>query len=272
MKLKTLIVLIILFLLIFLPFSIAFFMEVEILYFASGNIDSWILFWGSYVGAIIGSLVVYIVANFQLKKQHEQQISDVKNESILLYHRDIDGYFLKNKLDKLDSMFELTNQLLYKLEEVHSFFQEFCELLYLNDKEELKHIYPNITEEVYWDKINILKENTQNNHSQVHSIYRKLRTSASYVPEMSDNLNKIDTELMNFSREINFMLNHNEYKQYMDKTKDSQVIFNTPSLLVLFQMLPNFIKHGLQKELSNSLSHIKVLAGEVPILTKNDNT
>src|SRR5699024_12072679 len=66
---------------VLLPFLFSYSLKHEWLQFISGPIESWIGFWGSYIGAIIGSAAVFIVAKHQIKKQHEQQINDIQAES-----------------------------------------------------------------------------------------------------------------------------------------------------------------------------------------------
>lgn len=38
-----------------IPLALVFMMEREIMAFTIGEVDSWIMFWGSYIGAIIGA-------------------------------------------------------------------------------------------------------------------------------------------------------------------------------------------------------------------------
>ena len=63
------------------PVLLAKLLELNIFSFAMGKVDTWITFWGSYLGAIIGASVVYFVAQLQMKSQQELQIEAIKIEN-----------------------------------------------------------------------------------------------------------------------------------------------------------------------------------------------
>ncbi len=66
--------------LLVIPLSIAGLMYFPLLNFAKGTVESWLSFWGSYMGAIIGASVVYFVSKYQIRKQnHDAVVRDNKN-------------------------------------------------------------------------------------------------------------------------------------------------------------------------------------------------
>lgn len=56
-----------------IPLALVFILQTDLFNFSIGEVDSWITFWGSYIGAIIGASVVYFVARIQIKSQYDQQ-------------------------------------------------------------------------------------------------------------------------------------------------------------------------------------------------------
>ena len=237
------------------------------LQFASGAIDSWILFWGSYVGAIIGSIAVYVVAKIQIKKQHEQQIEEIKSESEHLYQRDIEGYLLRNKIDKLDAMVKVADELYLRLKDIEKDVYPMMETLLLDSIDDL-----NISDEEKEGKYDFFFENITENNKQSNLLLRKLRTLSSYLPEMKEDLNEIETLLQEVDRDINIVFNvENGYRRFMSMSYPN-ITLEIPSLPSLHKKLPEFIVYKLRAELQKNLHEVKVLAGEHLVLTKEDGT
>lgn len=248
---------------VFLPFFVAFLMKKEVYTFTSGAIDTWILFWGSYIGAIIGSIGVYIVAKFQIKKQYEQQIEEVKSESELMYQRDIEGYLLRNKTDKLEEMIHAADEMLMELKGIEKHFPKMIETSFLDTLGQL-----DMEEEEKEEQYDHLFENITSGNQRCNSLFRRLRTLSSYFPDMKDELNEVETLLQELDREIGILFNVEKGYEYFIQRRDREISFDIPSLPPLFQKLPEFIVYTLKAELSNSLREVKVLAGEHLVLGK----
>ncbi|RBP85974.1 hypothetical protein DFO70_1366 [Cytobacillus firmus] len=109
MKFKLVIIAVVI--LLMAPIFIAKLLEINFFSFARGEVDTWIMFWGSYLGAIVGASVVYFVAQLQMKKQHELQIKAIKIENENSTRREMHHFYLTNKLEKIEEMQEHFNKL-----------------------------------------------------------------------------------------------------------------------------------------------------------------
>lgn len=97
--------------LIGIPILLVSLLDAEIFSYASGEVESWITFWGSYIGAIFGASAVYFVSRFQIKKQYEQQIKAIEIENTHSTKREMKQFYLTNKLNKIEEMQEILNNL-----------------------------------------------------------------------------------------------------------------------------------------------------------------
>ncbi|MEW4307799.1 hypothetical protein [Rossellomorea marisflavi] len=94
------------------PLIISLLLEVPIFSFAKGNVESWIAFWGSYIGALIGAGTVYLVTNLQVKAQRKLQIHAIKAEHENALNREIKQFHFKNEIEKIEEFFDLLEDVL----------------------------------------------------------------------------------------------------------------------------------------------------------------
>lgn len=105
---------IIFFLLILLavPFSIGYFIKNEFFSFSGGSTDSWVSFWGSYGGAIIGAITVYLVTTLQNKNQKDLQLESIKREHDNAINRENRNVYLNKQGEKIEETLILLDELI----------------------------------------------------------------------------------------------------------------------------------------------------------------
>lgn len=95
-----------------LPFFLDSLIKKNVVRFDPGTVDSWINFWGSYVGAIIGASVVYFVAIVQIKKQDEQQMTEMELRGKYEIKREMKLFYMTTKMEKIEELIENVDELL----------------------------------------------------------------------------------------------------------------------------------------------------------------
>ncbi len=72
--------------------------------FSKGDESSWIPFWGSYLGAIIGASVVYFVSRYQINEQNKIQLRSIRDQDKLSMDRQKRSYFQQLKIEKINEI------------------------------------------------------------------------------------------------------------------------------------------------------------------------
>lgn len=89
------------------PLIMSLLLKVPMFGFADGNVESWIGFWGSYVGALIGAATVYFVTNLQVKEQRNIQLQAIKKEHENALKRELKQFHFKNEVEKIEEFNDL---------------------------------------------------------------------------------------------------------------------------------------------------------------------
>lgn len=89
------------------PLIMSLLLKAPVFSFADGNVESWISFWGSYVGALIGAATVYIVTNLQVKEQRKIQLQAIKEEHENALKREMKQFHFKNEIEKIEEFYDL---------------------------------------------------------------------------------------------------------------------------------------------------------------------
>jgi hypothetical protein len=90
----------------------------------TGTLSDWIGFWGSYVGSIIGTIGAVIVSYWSTKKQLEESKKNDFINSLKL-----------NDINLLNKIFEQTNDIYYKLENIYLDIGKMKSKKYIADQE-----------------------------------------------------------------------------------------------------------------------------------------
>lgn len=94
-----------------IPIVMAFFMLIPLFNFATGSAESWITFWGSYLGALIGAATVYLVTSIQIKEQRQIQLEAIKKENKHALDRDMRQYYFRIEIEKTQEMSEVIDKI-----------------------------------------------------------------------------------------------------------------------------------------------------------------
>ncbi|WP_339183291.1 hypothetical protein [Oceanobacillus sp. FSL W7-1293] len=105
-----------------IPYALVALLDSDLINFKLGSNNTWITFWGSYIGAIVSASAVYFVARFQIKKQYDQQmelfklqnkqqIQSIEMENKHSTKREMKKFYLINKLEKIEEMQVLLDKL-----------------------------------------------------------------------------------------------------------------------------------------------------------------
>lgn len=187
---------------ILLPFLFSYLLNNEWLQFISGPIESWIGFWGSYIGAIIGSAAVFIVAKHQIKKQHEQQINDIQAESEELFERKMEGYAQRKRIEKLDEMLTATTKLYTQMR-----MQADDMLEHLIRTSEKYGNTTNWPEEFLDERMTHLEKGFHTFLSESKKQFYRISTLSSYITETSDAVDKLAIGINEFQNDIILLIN-----------------------------------------------------------------
>jgi hypothetical protein len=130
------------------PLIISLLLKIELFSFSEGNVESWIAFWGSYVGALIGAGTVYFVTNLQVKEQRKLQIlqmekqKELQIESIKIEHdnalkREMKQFHFKNQIEKIEELQELLENTLITITQCSNDFTKYISCSYILNEDNL---------------------------------------------------------------------------------------------------------------------------------------
>ena len=237
-----------------IPLALVFMLETEILNYTIGEVDSWIMFWGSYIGAIIGASVVYFVARLQINKQHEQQIESIKLENIQSTKREMRSFYLKNKLKKIEEMLILVDKLMVIVKDLYSDLTQFATTKHMLDNDE-------VTERKleFEQRIDRLRDDYHTHYENALMEIYKLRALTNYVSETVEPVKRIDKQFDDIFAEVRNCYYTEAYKKYLVEPEDSTMlgVFDET-----FDRLVKLNVTVLQKELNSTLKRIKAYIDE----------
>lgn len=213
-------------LLIGFPIILALLLNVPVFKYASGQLDSWIMFWGSYIGAVIGASVVYFVARFQIQKQHDQQISSIKLESKHSISREMEHFLITTRLGKYEKIIKVCDSIGKIQTEISNDFVRYITYMdIINNKEDPDR------EKEFKDKIYEIKTKHYEYHSLILLNTTELRTLTNYSPDIKEDCGELSWKLNDLwleARECYY--SKNKYKQYFKP--DERILLNNAELII----------------------------------------
>lgn len=124
----------IIFLLMSFPFVLDILIKNDYLSFSPGAVDSWIDFWGTYVGAVIGASVVYFVAIIQTQKQNAQQMAAIELRGKYELQREMKFFHTTKVLEKTEEFIEVADELLDHILVIYSSITQIAHALTKKEK------------------------------------------------------------------------------------------------------------------------------------------
>lgn len=184
---------------------------------ALGSVDSWIGFWGSYLGALIGAGIVYFVTNKQVTAQRDIQIEAIKNEHDNALKRDMKQFHFRTQIDKIEEFNDLIEGL---IDSLHIFSKEYLD--HIRYKQRLliiKSLNSSIDKEkenCYNEKIEKITFDSRYQVDSIDKVFFKMARLSLYVEDTSAHVVKIKGHVDNFIKEIE--------KGYKDEDPDEHVV------------------------------------------------
>ena len=234
------------------PVLLAKLLELNIFSFAMGKVDTWITFWGSYLGAIIGASTVYFVAQLQMKTQQELQIEAIKIENENSTRREMHQFYLTNKLEKIEEMHKLFNELSSLSIKLNNDLLTFAISKEAIDKDR-KSKNDNFNPK---EKIDQLRGELRENHYEMSSIFVRLIVLSEYIHEgIKNEVLHLQDEFIKIFGEVKECYYSDEiYKKYLRGSGDELFVLN--SVNILTRKLSQVSFGDLQKELRHTLRDI----------------
>ncbi|RHW33533.1 TVP38/TMEM64 family protein [Oceanobacillus profundus] len=244
------------------PFALVALLDTGILTFQLGEDDTWIAFWGTYIGAIVSASVVYFVARFQIKKQYEQQmylfqlqneqqIKSIEMENKHSTKREMEKFHLINKLEKIEEM----QALLEKISSINIDLNNDLVTFSVIKHAQVKSIEGNSSVDKE-DQIYQLRTNYRKYHFEITKDIMRLIVLSNYVKPTEVKLLELQQKFMGLFQEVKDCYFSEElYKKYLIKRETSVYAMENSELIA--QKIIEMNIYILQKELDNTLNKIE---------------
>jgi gas vesicle protein len=236
------------------PLIISLLLKASIFSFSRGDVESWIAFWGSYVGALIGAATVYFVTNLQVKEQREIQLQAIKTEHTNALEREMKQFHFKNEIEKIEEFDDLLEE---TLESIGKCVNEFTKYITFS------HILYGGNDEYTIEEEKLLKEEIkklhQNVYNWIHNLTRavmKMNRLSAYIKETTLPVGEMQTKLNELITELR--------EGYKDKYSFKKYPnFDAPPLLhhleefsqIIYQLKENVLQPILNKRISEMRRH-----------------
>ena len=89
------------------PYVMAILLPSEKFVFALGSVDSWIMFWGTYLVGIIGAGALIWVTNHQGKVQRKAQVEALRQEHERARERKMEQKYLSTQIEKIEEFYQV---------------------------------------------------------------------------------------------------------------------------------------------------------------------
>lgn len=244
------------------PIFLAFLLDAKLFSFASGEVDSWIMFWGSYIGAIIGASAVYFVAQFQIKKQHEQQmtllklenkqqIKAIEIENKQSTKREMKKFYLTNKLEKIEDMQNTLEKLIAINIQLNNDLVTFVVV-----KEALDKGIKNNKNEDLNERIYLIRTNLKKHYFELNAALSRLSVLGDYVQGVSVEIFNLQEKFLELFDEVrNCFYSEELYKKYL--TKPDSETFTAEMSEIITRKICYLSYDYLQKELRSTINEIE---------------
>ncbi|MCM3705330.1 hypothetical protein M3205_06255 [Cytobacillus firmus] len=210
------------------PVLVASLLEMGIFSFAKGEVDTWITFWGSYLGAIVSASVVYFVAQLQIKKQQELQIEAIRIENENSTRREMKNFYLKNKLEKIEEM----QNSLKKLATLNINLNNDL-LTFAITKDAIdRGIKSNRNDDDPIERIYLLRTNLRKQHLEMTEALLKLNVLDDYIQGLSGKIFDLHEEFQGLYEEVrNCYYSDEKYKEYLSLPNERRFITDNSEII-----------------------------------------
>lgn len=198
------------------PFFVGHFIKEDFFSFAGGSTDSWISFWGSYGGALIGALTVYLVTSLQIKSQRDLQIQLIKTEHDNAINRENRSLYLNQQYEKIEDSFAKIDEIILLYTKLNNSVSSFVFYRELLKDESFKGIpQEQFVEKEIKNKIDIKKgEAIKNFELLVTKIGGFSRTSL-YIEDIKSDVNSITSIINSYLEYYDLIINEKDLSEHI---------------------------------------------------------
>ncbi|KIL46172.1 hypothetical protein [Jeotgalibacillus campisalis] len=209
-------VVIIVLLAIFTPLGLSLMMDSSWVSTSPGTANGWLGYWGGYLGAIIGASVVYFVSRFQIKAQHETQLTAIEREHQITLDREMHQYYFKLENEKLEDLYKNIDSFNLIITNVYNDF-----VYYITLSESLYSGRDNLElskQEEYEQKIRNIRTELTVREKEIYRALLVLRRLSFYIEGSQDYISCIGRECDRFLNELRNTYNYKySYESYLAK-------------------------------------------------------
>jgi hypothetical protein len=231
------------------PLIMSVLIKVPVFSFALGTTDSWIGFWGSYLGALIGAGTVYLVTNTQIQEQRKIQLEAIREEHNNALRREMKQYHFQNQIDKIEEFNETIEEFMDTLSKCSNEFTRYItytHILYGGQDTYTEEQEINFKEEV--------KELKSELYNWIHLLTRlnfKISRLSLYIEDTSIYTKSISSQLDKFINELKAGYKDNySFKKYLGDFNQSSLTYHFEEFLNLTsQLLINVLEPKLEQKI-----------------------
>jgi hypothetical protein len=231
------------------PLIMSLLIKVPLFSFALGTVESWIGFWGSYLGALVGACTVYLVTNTQIQEQRKIQLDSIREEHDNALRREMKQYHFRNQIDKIEDFYETIEEFLDSLTKCSNDFTKYItytHILYGGQDTYTKEQETNYKEEI--------KELKNELYNWVHILNRlnfKYSRLSLYIEGTSYYTKSISSQLDEFISELKAGYKDNySFKKYLGNPNQPSLSLHLEEFLSMTsQLLINVLEPKLEQKI-----------------------
>lgn len=236
------------------PLVLIILINIPFFKFAPGSTNTWIAFWGSYLGSLIGAATVYLVTSMQVKEQRKIQLESIKTENENAFNREMQQYYFQTQIDKIEEFYKGLEDLmdiLMKSSNEFTNYITFTDILYGGEDEPTKYERKNFEEEI--------KKIRQGMYDRIHNINRieyQLNRLVFHVDGTSFYMKKINDLIHDYILEQKeaYLTPDNSFQEYLENPNKPPLNHYLEDITHLIDKLSTEI---LQKKLEDRLKEMK---------------
>ncbi len=245
-----------------MPYALVALLDSDIINFKLGSNNTWITFWGSYIGAIVSASAVYFVARFQMKKQYDQQmelfklqnkqqIQSIELENKHSTKREMKKFYLMNRMEKTEEMLVLLEKLSSFSIDLNNDLVTFCVIKNAKDRGLAGSKHVDNDERIYQ-----LRTNFRKHHFEISKTITRLVVLSEYIKVSHREIMDIQKTFFAFFNEVKSCYYSNDlYKQYLMKADTENPA--SQNYEIIAKKIVDLSVYTLHEDLSDTLGEIE---------------
>ncbi|SIS43483.1 hypothetical protein [Salimicrobium flavidum] len=235
--------------LVLFPLIMSLLIKVPLFNFSSGTTDSWIGFWGSYLGALVGAGTVYMVTNIQIQEQRKIQLESIREEHYNALKREMKQYHFRNQIDKIEDFNETIEEFLDTLTKCSNDFTKYITYTHILYGEQDN--YTKEEETKYKEEIKELKDELYNWIHRLNRLNFRINRLSLYIEDTSSYTKSISSQLVEFVDELKSGYRDDySFKKYLDFNQASLNHHLEQFMGLTSQLLNNVLQPKLEQKIN----------------------